>query len=242
MHLLAALICMVLGGIGGVLAPGLIRSVPDIAPDPNEAEGDFPEAIPFARLGARHGLSVLTVILGAVLAGVLGAVFGLVWGVALVVVALPYALALAVIDYVTWFLPDHLIRPAAVSVGIVVIAAAIGVDDRDVVLRALSGGFGLLAWYGVFWLISPTSLAFGDVKLAGLLGLILGPWGISPVVLSVLAAGLVSLVALIPMRRTGNAINQGGSTSALKAHVPFGPSMLLGAWIALLVGHALTTV
>lgn len=242
MHLLPALICALLGALAGWVAPRLIATTPDITPDPEENPDDFPDLVPFTVLGARRGLRLGTMLAGAVTAGVLGAVFGLVWGVSFLLVALPFALALAVIDYVTWFLPNRLIAPAAIAVGVMVVAAAIALGEPRLLLHAVLGGAGLFAWYAVFWFLSPRSLAFGDVKLGGLIGLVLGPWGLTATVFSILLAGVASLLALVPMRALGNTRNQDGSAGALRAHVPFGPSMLAGAWLALVLARCLGAV
>jgi len=241
MHLVPALVCATVGAASGALAPRLIGAVPDIEPDPSENPEDFPELVPFAVLASWPWLRTVLTLIGAFGAAVLGAVFGLVWGVSFFLVALPYALALAAIDYTVWFLPNRLIYPAAVAVGVMVVAAAITLQLPAVIVHSLLGGLGLMAWYGAFWLLSPRSLALGDVKLGGLLGLMLGPFGFSATVLSVLAAAVVSLVSLIPMRILGNTINQGGTSGVMRAHVPFGPSMILGAWISVLVARALGT-
>ena len=66
-------------------------------------------------------------------------------------------------------------------------------------------------------------MGLGDVKLAGVLGLYLGFYGWAPVVvgafLGFVVGGLVGL-ALIAVGRAGR-----------KSAVPYGPSMLVGAWL-----------
>ncbi|WP_300681743.1 prepilin peptidase [Nocardioides sp.] len=241
MDLAGSLLSAGVGLASGLMAPRLIAGVPDIEPDPSEDPGDFPEAVPFAVLGRRPRLRARLAALGLVIGLMLGAVFGFSWGTGLFLVALPYLLALATIDYTTWFLPNRLILPACLAVAVTAIVAAIALSAPSIVGDAALGGVGLSAWYGLFWFISPRSLAFGDVKLGGLLGLVLGPFGLSATVLSVLAAGVISLLALIPMRLAGNAINQGETTGVMRAHVPFGPSMIAGAIVSVLVARALGT-
>ena len=76
-------------------------------------------------------------------------------------------------------------------------------------------GYFALAW------INPAGLGLGDVKLAGVLGGVLGWFGWPHVMVGVLAgfllSGAVGLVILIT--------RQGG----LKSEFPFGPWMILGA-------------
>ncbi|MFT4263073.1 MAG: A24 family peptidase [Nocardioides sp.] len=240
--MLPALICALLGAVAGLVAPRLIATTPDIVPDAAEDPDDFPELVPFAEVGARRGVRVGSVVAGAVAAGVLGAVFGLSWGTGLLLVAIPFAIALAVIDYVTWFLPNRLIAPAALSVAVIVVAAAVALGHPAIVAHAVIGALGMGGYYGLLWLISPRIMALGDVKLGALIGLTLGPWGLAATVLGLLAAGVVSLLALPAMRLLGNTRNQGGTRGALRAHVPFGPSMLVGAWLAPLLARALGVV
>jgi leader peptidase (prepilin peptidase)/N-methyltransferase len=79
----------------------------------------------------------------------------------------------------------------------------------------------------VMALISPASLGFGDVKLAGVIGLVLGWLGIDHAVVGLLAGflagGVIAIVLLVAQR------------AGLKSHIAFGPAMLLGAFASLLV-------
>ena len=94
-------------------------------------------------------------------------------------------------------------------------------------LWALAGGAAMFAVYFVLALISPSSMGMGDVKLALVIGLLAGWFGLSPWLVALLAAfvigGLVSLVALALKRVT------------LRGSVPFGPSMLAGALVAVML-------
>jgi len=74
-------------------------------------------------------------------------------------------------------------------------------------------------------------MGFGDVKLAGVLGLYLGWLGWAEVVsggfLGFLFGGVIGL-GLMAVRRAGR-----------KSQIPFGPFMLAGALVAILWGGAL---
>ena len=74
-----------------------------------------------------------------------------------------------------------------------------------------------------------SGLGAGDVKLAGVLGLYLGWLGWPTLVLGAfagfLAGGLVSLALLAARRAT------------LATRVPFGPSMVAGALLAIAIGN-----
>ena len=83
----------------------------------------------------------------------------------------------------------------------------------------------MYALYFIMAIASPSSLGFGDVKLSGVIGLALG-WvsvfhAVAGLLLGFLVGGLVALVMLLG-RRVG-----------LRSHIAFGPSMLVGALLAL---------
>jgi prepilin signal peptidase PulO-like enzyme (type II secretory pathway) len=135
---------------------------------------------------------------------------------------------LGFIDAAIRRLPDPLTLPSYV-VGAALLAVAVPFTDDGGVrfLNALTGMGGLLLLYAVQWFIWRSQIGLGDVKLAGVLGLYLGWLGLDAVVLGVFAihvlGGLYAL-ALVASRRAGR-------TSTM----PFGPFMLAGTLIAVLV-------
>jgi leader peptidase (prepilin peptidase)/N-methyltransferase len=135
------------------------------------------------------------------------------------------AVALVWIDADVHRLPDGLVLPAYPALGVLVALAAAGLGDWGSLVRAVACMAGLFALYFVMAWISPSSLGFGDVKLAGLIGLVLGWVGVPQALLGVLAGfvvgGVVALVMLVG-RRVG-----------LRSHIAFGPAMLAGAFVAL---------
>ena len=90
---------------------------------------------------------------------------------------------------------------------------------------ALAGGYLVLA------LISPSGLGMGDVKLAGLLGIVLGWYGWEQVLAGTIAAfvlgGLAAVVLLVTAR------------ADRRTHLAFGPWMIAGAVVGLVWGSAL---
>jgi leader peptidase (prepilin peptidase)/N-methyltransferase len=89
------------------------------------------------------------------------------------------------------------------------------------------------------WFISPRIMAYGDVRLGGLLGLGLGPLGLGQLVLSVLAAGVIGALAFVPLKVLGRTIKRDPSKGPLREHVRFGPFLVLGALVAVLAGQSL---
>ncbi|MGK2855107.1 MAG: prepilin peptidase [Microbacteriaceae bacterium] len=141
------------------------------------------------------------------------------------------SVALAAIDLETHTLPNSIVLPAYV-VSIVLIGTAGAVTgDWWGLLRA---GIGLAAMWLVYFVMAiayPGGMGFGDVKLAGVLGIYLGWIGWGTLAVGFFAAfvfgGLFSLVLLI-LRRVNR-----------KSGIPFGPWMLVGAWFATCFGEFL---
>lgn len=133
---------------------------------------------------------------------------------------------LSIVDLVERRLPNRVVGPAAVVVGLLLVVAAAGAGDWAALGRAVLGGAAMFAAYLVVALISPAAMGMGDVKLAGLIGLLLGWFGLDAWLLGLLAAfvlgGLCAVVALALRRVT------------LRGSIPFGPSMLAGAMVAVL--------
>ena len=224
----AGLVVAVLGGLSGLLVPLLIGAVPEPEPNPDEAAGDFPDKIPYADLATRHGLALRCVLAGAVTGAAIGLSLGWSWGLLWLVPLIPVGLALAVIDYATWYLPTALIAPAYIVVAVLVGLVALLDHRLGIAVWAGVGYVGLGGYYGLMWLVSPRIMAFGDVRLGALIGLAIGPFGALTLFASVFIAALVGVLALIPLNRAGNSI---------KRRVPFGPFLLIGALLAVVVGQ-----
>jgi leader peptidase (prepilin peptidase)/N-methyltransferase len=135
---------------------------------------------------------------------------------------------LAVIDTRCRRLPDALTLPSyPVALALLGLAALLLPGGGRHFLSALLGM--ALAW-GVFLLqvvIYPAGLGWGDVKLAGVLGLYLGWLG-----LGALAAGL--FLGYLCAAATGLALIAARRASR-KSLLPFGPFLLVGALAAVLL-------
>lgn len=141
------------------------------------------------------------------------------------------AVALALIDLDTKKLPNVLTLPSY-AVGIVLLGAAALLDGEPwLVVRALIGMAILYAVYFLLVLAYPKGMGFGDVKLAGVLGLYLGylgwpTWTVGWL-LGFFLGGVFGVVAMAAGRATR------------KSMVPYGPFMILGAFLAIWWGQAI---
>lgn len=143
--------------------------------------------------------------------------------------------ALTLIDLDVHRLPDLIVLPSYPIAFVLLLVPTVVSGDWGALLRGVLAGLALFVGYLVLALVSPGGggLGFGDVKLAGVLGLLLGWVGWGPAIVSVLAAfiigGLIALILLL-LRRTSR-----------KSSIAFGPSMILGAWVALMFPVRLIT-
>jgi leader peptidase (prepilin peptidase)/N-methyltransferase len=143
-------------------------------------------------------------------------------------------LTLAVIDLDTHRLPDVLTLPTYV-VGLVLLGiGAIVQHEPWSFVRALIGMAAMYGLYLLLALVKPGAMGFGDVKLAGALGLFLGYLGWDVLVvgafLGFLLGGVVGAAFMAARRATR------------KSMIPFGPFMIAGALLAVFVGNALAGV
>ncbi|GAB3604444.1 prepilin peptidase [Microbacterium aureliae] len=157
------------------------------------------------------------------------------WGLSLVIAAYLYLAAISIvltlIDLDTHRLPNAIVLPSYIVGGLLLALASLLTGDWTALLRGAVGMVALYAFYFVLRLLRPDGMGGGDVKLAGVLGLYLGyvGWGALAVgAFAAFALGGVYGVALMLIRRAGR-----------KSAIPFGPWMILGAWVGLLAGEGI---
>ncbi|WP_449063128.1 prepilin peptidase [Planomonospora algeriensis] len=135
------------------------------------------------------------------------------------------AVALTMIDIDVQRLPDAIVKPSYAVGALLLLPAVLTGAGWTPALRGLAAMAALYAFYFALAWIYPGGMGFGDVKLAGLLGLYLGWLGWSAVIVGTFAAFLLGGLAGGVLLATGKA--------GRKTAVPFGPAMLAGALLAL---------
>ncbi|MGF9647573.1 prepilin peptidase [Pseudarthrobacter oxydans] len=155
------------------------------------------------------------------------------------------AVRLTVIDVRHHLLPNRIVFPSYAVAGVLLLAAAVfagagagaGAGQGTAgslagliavpALRVVAGAAILWLFYFILRFAYPPGMGFGDVKLAGVLGMYLGylGWGhlFAGTFLAFLLGGLWSIALLAARRGT------------LKSSIPFGPFMLAGAAAAMLL-------
>ncbi|MBE1494486.1 leader peptidase (prepilin peptidase)/N-methyltransferase [Amycolatopsis lexingtonensis] len=132
--------------------------------------------------------------------------------------------ALALIDLDCRRLPDAIVLPSYPVLAVLLGASAWYRDDWWALARAGIGGAALFAFYLLLAFAYPKGMGFGDVKLAGLLGGILGYLSWTALLLGAFGGFLLGAVAGVVVLAAG----KGDRKTAL----PFGPFMIAAALIA----------
>jgi len=140
-------------------------------------------------------------------------------------------MALIVYDLRWLLLPDRIMRPLSVLAGLMAVVTIVAADHPlrailDTVLAVVVGG-------GIFYLLFQASdgkwIGGGDVKLGGLLGLVVGTPARSLLLIftAALLGSLISLPMLATKRLKGNSI------------IPFGPFLIIATIVVQLFGQAI---
>jgi leader peptidase (prepilin peptidase)/N-methyltransferase len=249
-HLTVALVMAVGCGALGALAPRLVARLPEPVPDePSVApvksgEVDSSEQQLFTRglpppppkelyvdIAARPRLALSIALWSAAVGAAIGLALG--WTGALVYLAplAPVGVVLLVIDWRTTLLPTRIIHPTYVALAVLIPLAALIDHDLSSLYRAGWGWLVIGGWFWIFWWLF-SAWGFGDVRLSRVLGPALGFLGWSEMLmglaLMVFVGGIGGVVLSIAHR-------------SMRRRFPYGPFMLVGALLAVLVGADLAT-
>lgn len=137
--------------------------------------------------------------------------------------------AISVLDAATRRIPNRIVLPAYPVGGMLLTVAAASDDAWSALVRAALGMAVLGGFYLLLAVVLPGQMGFGDVKLAGLLGLFLGFAGWAVVAAGALVASVLAVIGLAGRRALG-----GGSR---RVTIAFGPYLGLGALVAVLLAR-----
>ena len=244
-HLAVALAMAVVCGALGALAPRLVARLPEPVPDEpedvpenvEEVDSDehqlFTRGLPppppkelYVDIAALPHLALALALSSAAVGAAMALALG--WTGALLYLAplAPVGVVLLVIDWRTTLLPSRIIQPTYVVIAVLIPLAALVDQDLSSLYRAGWGWLVIGGWFWIFWWLF-SAWGFGDVRLSWVLGPALGYLGWSEMLmglaLMVFVGGIGGLVLAIVHR-------------SLRRRFPYGPFMLVGALLAVLVG------
>ena len=136
-------------------------------------------------------------------------------------------LAIAVIDLQHQLILNRLVYPAApIAIALSLLAYRLDIVP-DIEHAAIGCGIGLVLFLLIV-ILSRGGMGLGDVKMAALMGIVLGyPSVLVGIFLAVMAGGITAIV-LLATRKKG-----------LKQAIPFGPFLALGTMLALIWGNSI---
>ncbi|MFE7225079.1 prepilin peptidase [Nocardioides sp. NPDC057577] len=216
-------VVLVSAAVAGLLAlgvPALLRRLPEPVDDP--------PAVSYATVAGWARLLPVAVVISAALAGLLA------WRVepsrlmVALVPLLPLCVLLAYIDWRVQRLPKVPILVATV-VGLGLLAIEwLSTRDTATALAALAGLVIARSVFWLLWRLVPHAMGFGDVRLAALVGLVLGRLGWEQ-----LALGLWAGLAIFGVWGIGRAVAR-RSRTAMREPLAYGPFMILGMLVGVL--------
>ncbi|KRF36149.1 prepilin peptidase [Nocardioides sp. Soil805] len=261
--LLAAVVAGVLSGALGLLVPRLVAAIPepaprddpgpepvdagledagsedagseDARPEPARPVAEDPKPL-YADLAARPHLAVTAALVSLVSGAVIGAATGWDWPLVWLVPLVPVTVALSWIDWHTRLLPRVVVLPATLAAVVAVVAVGLATGERDALVRALVAMVAVRSFFWLLWFVRSAGMGFGDVRLAALVGLVLGwvGWGTVAIGVWVGFVGFAVPGLLLAVVRRDRAL--------LRQAFPFGPFMAGGALVGLVWGPALAGV
>ena len=118
----------------------------------------------------------------------------------------------------------------AVIVPLFVIVSAVEHTWSDLFWAAVCGAVAFALFF-VIWFLVPRGMGFGDVRLAGVIGLTVGYLGVVHAYLAFLVGFVVGLLFGVVLMV--------GSSAGRKTRIPFAPALCIGAAVAILWGQPL---
>lgn len=155
-------------------------------------------------------------------------------GLGIELILLPYlgflflTMALVVTDLEEFRIVDRLNLRGSLAIAVVLGAVGVSLGDSSSLWRGMLGAAAYFAGATILWLaVSGQGFGAGDVKLAPILGLFTAyiSWGTLGWALFAMAIiGGVIALALVAM-----------GAARMKTELPYGPPMIIGAWLAIVL-------
>ena len=132
---------------------------------------------------------------------------------------------LAAVDLDVMRLPNRVLAPSGALTAAAALIASLITKDPQAVVLALLGALLAGGIYAGIHAATRGGIGYGDVKLAGVIGLALGPLSLTIVWVALLAGTITAALWAKARHHSGP--------------IPYGPWLLLGAWAAALLplGH-----
>jgi leader peptidase (prepilin peptidase)/N-methyltransferase len=195
------------------------------APADPESDGAVRNLVPTGRAPARTASAAL--LTGGLLAAA-AAHFGRNVTLAPFCVFFALLVSVSLTDLSHRLVPRWLIYPAlALIVPLLVVSAAVDHRWHSLTGSAVAGVVAFVLFFAIWWFV-PRGMGFGDVRLAGTIGLTVGYLSLLHAYVAFLAGFITGMVFGLAMLAV--------SSSGRKTRIPFAPSLSVGAVIAVFWG------
>jgi len=146
-------------------------------------------------------------------------------------VFLAMAVTVSVTDLTHRLVPRQLLYGALVLLVPLLVLVSVHLDAWRPLADAAAAGLVAFAVFFAIWFFVPRGMGFGDVRLAGVIGVAVGYLGLLEAYLAFLVGFVLGLVfGLVLMV---------GSGSGRKTRIPFAPALCIGAAVAIVWGAPL---
>lgn len=128
---------------------------------------------------------------------------------------------LAAVDFDVLRIPNRVLLPTTAVTTVAVVGVAVAERDWWALALPVAAAVVTGCVFASVHFATKGGIGFGDTKLAALIGLALGSVGLGAVWLAVIAGSVAALVWAKTSRRVG--------------HIPYGPWLLGGCWLAAII-------
>ena len=138
-----------------------------------------------------------------------------------------FLLAVFVSDWLYQTIPDQIVYPAIILTGFYLL-----ITNYGLLITNLFSGLAAAGFFGALvWLTKGKGMGLGDVKLAGLMGLILGwPRIALAIILAFLTGAIVGVILVLLNKKT------------MRSQIAFGPFLIAATFISLFWGEKIIKI